>query len=224
MFGLCGGRCGLIPACAGKTKQDYQPTQYTPAHPRVCGENHAGMVRAAWELGSSPRVRGKLVCWRVSRVLAGLIPACAGKTVRLCAAWRLAWAHPRVCGENAVCELHFVKFSGSSPRVRGKLPTPSERQADNRLIPACAGKTIGRYQPSLPGRAHPRVCGENFEATRREVAEKGSSPRVRGKLKTYLGDLINVGLIPACAGKTRVNNASTRRVRAHPRVCGENVE
>ena len=32
-----------------------------------------------------------------------------------------------------------------------------------------------------------------------------------------------VGLIPAHAGKTRVNNASGKRVRAHPRACGENL-
>ena len=53
--------------------------------------------------------------------------------------------------------------------------------------------------------------------------ERGSSPRVRGKLagRPELGG--DLGLIPACAGKTRGPPRARRRPWAHPRVCGENT-
>ena len=57
-----GSRSGLIPACAGKTfaVTDIHPSP--KAHPRVCGENHAGHLTIWIDSGSSPRVRGKLGC------------------------------------------------------------------------------------------------------------------------------------------------------------------
>ena len=54
------------------------------------------------------------------------------------------------------------------------------------------------------------------------VAE-GSSPRVRGKLKHSFADLDKSRLIPACAGKTRTSSPCPPPRRAHPRVCGENI-
>ena len=53
-------RCGLIPACAGKTTAVFELCAEDWAHPRVCGEN--------FRLSSWPEHR------------AWLIPACAGKT------------------------------------------------------------------------------------------------------------------------------------------------
>ena len=50
----------------------------------------------------------------------------------------------------------------------------------------------------------------------------GSSPRVRGKPKSLATWGWSDGLIPACAGKTRSDRQLQRRIRAHPRVCGEN--
>ena len=49
------------------------------------------------------------------------------------------------------------------------------------LIPACAGKTVPPKDMALRPWAHPRVCGENNEATNFSHASQGSSPRVRGK-------------------------------------------
>ena len=70
------------------------------------------------------------------------------------------------------------------------------------LIPACAGKTPPPAMYSNTLRAHPRVCGENFDRDRSPAPIAGSSPRVRGKLRTALSDQRYLGLIPACAGKT----------------------
>ena len=94
------------------------------------------------EAGSSPRVRGKhwLRVW--SRYRPGLIPACAGKTERKTIRYPEHWAHPRVCGENVFKIADGNAYTGSSPRVRGKLFAKLKEIACAGLIPACAGKTL----------------------------------------------------------------------------------
>ena len=70
------------------------------------------------------------------------------------------------------------------------------------LIPACAGKTL-LQRPSWPWAwAHPRVCGENPAHDYGDAQAAGSSPRVRGKPVHGLAQVLELGLIPACAGKT----------------------
>ena len=71
-------------------------------------------------------------------------------------------------------------------------------------------------------RAHPRVCGENKPTWPPPSQSPGSSPRVRGKRPGRVFIHSSMGLIPACAGKTRFRESSSRTQTAHPRVCGEN--
>ena len=92
--------------------------------------------------------------------------------------------------------------TGSSPRVRGKLDP-------YQLAEALGG-------------AHPRVCGENVDLTDGGPMLTGSSPRVRGKRVQRLSHQFELGLIPACAGKTGIQTGEVRLRAAHPRVCGEN--
>ena len=54
----------------------------------------------------------------------------------------------------------------------------------------------------------------------RLVDEKGSSPRVRGRLSFRTLPRGLQGLIPACAGQTRIHRTLLSGCRAHPRVCG----
>ena len=194
------------------------------AHPRVCGENRTGVITMPYEEGSSPRVRGKPFGGATTISRQGLIPACAGKTARQPGALPGAPAHPRVCGENSARRRSWNSSTGSSPRVRGKLKHMGGMLWDAGLIPACAGKT-----PSLrPGAnhlgAHPRVCGENQRERGRGESHEGSSPRVRGKLQGLSRLSPFRGLIPACAGKTPVPRPECAISKAHPRVCGENVQ
>ena len=133
-------------------------------------------------------------------------------------------AHPRVCGENSFGLLAVAGVVGSSPRVRGKLPPMLRRLLARGLIPACAGKTELWERANIRSGAHPRVCGENARQTRDFAAQWGSSPRVRGKLGLYVASWNGCGLIPACAGKTQPKSNSLSLARAHPRVCGENLE
>ena len=71
-----------------------------------------------------------------------LIPACAGKTLKIASTAPVDWAHPRVCGENAQIIGGAVTALGSSPRVRGKLLNLETVTDESGLIPACAGKTL----------------------------------------------------------------------------------
>ena len=167
-------------------------------------------------------MRGKPLAEALPEYLSRLIPACAGKTQFDRVRADTGKAHPRVCGENDRLEIGFYIDYGSSPRVRGKLP-PSQRRADaKRLIPACAGKTDMVEQLGAVIGAHPRVCGENMILVTSSQRFVGSSTRVRGKPAQSQGFLRARGLIPACAGKTRVTAQLAHILRAHPRVCGEN--
>ena len=66
------------------------------------------------------------------------------------------------------------------------------------------------------------MCGENRDIRCTRRTTNGSSPRVRGKRLRIYRCLRSNGLIPACAGKTECSDPGGWRVRAHPRVCGEN--
>ena len=216
----CGAR--LIPACAGKTSPSPANPRRTRAHPRVCGENARLSSIVTSRAGSSPRVRGKHVRRADRGDGCGLIPACAGKTPRSWWGWTWRRAHPRVCGENGKVEKVAHNAQGSSPRVRGKRPRPCPWPWVRRLIPACAGKTKQRSHVWSGERAHPRVCGENDIPLAREEIKVGSSPRVRGKLRSLDHRLGHERLIPACAGKTPRSTTTSCPAAAHPRVCGEN--
>ena len=213
---------GLIPACAGKTTAERAQVGAGGAHPRVCGENVLVADRAARRWGSSPRVRGKPHNLEQVADHPGLIPACAGKTATLWRPWPPSTAHPRVCGENFVPWVFVSMLWGSSPRVRGKQYDYVHSLGTPGLIPACAGKTPRTPRSCTRAWAHPRVCGENTYYLPLIGYREGSSPRVRGKRLCDAVCAHEPRLIPACAGKTPLDGASTTSMRAHPRVCGEN--
>ena len=175
-------------------------------------------------MGSSPRVRGKLLVPAMHCRTVRLIPARAGKTSTRESRSQRRRAHPRACGENW-SEVAGARWrAGSSPRVRGKLARLCAPHLTVGLIPARAGKTaVPSAEPPL-GRAHPRACGENFPPASFCSASAGSSPRVRGKPGPCSDPPTPARLIPARAGKTRRSGRRPTGAPAHPRACGENVE
>ena len=129
-----------------------------------------------------------------------------------------------MCGENFDFHLPHLLPPGSSPRVRGKRNIGPSKTLKAGLIPACAGKTHSSSLNRFSTRAHPRVCGENSRWSAWATPARGSSPRVRGKLPRESDSTARNRLIPACAGKTRTCGGVPGRKRAHPRVCGENLQ
>ena len=70
-------------------------------------------------------------------------------------------------------------------------------------------------------RDHPRMCGEHQADAYVMNPLDGSSPHVRGALVLHstAGELD--GIIPACAGSTRIRLDRRLSWRDHPRMCGE---
>ena len=132
---------GLIPAHAGKTASQALALRRQRAHPRSRGENRVCKTCATGVEGSSPLTRGKLMLTTINQPTMGLIPAHAGKTLRILANHRDTWAHPRSRGENRFVQHLGCVASGSSPLTRGKLCAGCFAWLTGGLIPAHAGKT-----------------------------------------------------------------------------------
>ena len=65
------------------------------------------------------------------------------------------------------------------------------------------------------------MCGEQPLELYWWSAHSGSSPRVRGAVRSALLGLGFVGIIPACAGSSDCLRLHTIAHKDHPRVCGE---
>ena len=167
-------------------------------------------------------MRGKLQAVPCGVLCERITPACAGKTRPPPLAHLTRKDHPRVCGENLKREKTVDLTRGSPPRVRGKQGGKRIRKAEERITPACAGKTIRASLPNCFQKDHPRVCGENLLKLLPVNLDKGSPPRVRGKRIFRHVDLLADRITPACAGKTRDSDNQQDRAEDHPRVCGEN--
>ena len=68
---------------------------------------------------------------------------------------------------------------------------------------------------------HPRGCGEENTLRQAFQLQKGSSPRVRGRVAFLEVSMVSRGIIPAGAGKRIAAIAATVAGRDHPRGCGE---
>ncbi len=92
--------------------------------------------------------------------------------------------------------------SGSSPRMRGKLPREDAK--------------------SMPRLDHPRACGANVVESFGEFCGHGSSPRMRGKPLAAPGHMALARIIPAHAGQTSGRPRCAYHETDHPRACGAN--
>ena len=71
---------GIIPACAGSTRESGRWPRTPWDHPRMCGEHFLVPSIGFTGEGSSPHVRGALVDGDFMEAEHGIIPACAGST------------------------------------------------------------------------------------------------------------------------------------------------
>ena len=184
----------------------------------------AGELRLRVAKGSSPLTRGKRPSGAYRKNHPRLIPAHAGKTVFCRLRSTVSRAHPRSRGENIQGEDASHVRAGSSPLTRGKRVYRCEVWGLVRLIPAHAGKTQRAAPGSSRRTAHPRSRGENPRSGALFVLPVGSSPLTRGKRESPGLDAVKARLIPAHAGKTRVQVIPAPRLLAHPRSRGENPE
>ena len=139
--GLQGTRRRIIPAHAGQTTSGLPGSVTSSDHPRACGANVEMHASLGSHVGSSPRMRGKLICRFCRRCRMRIIPAHAGQTTRTTSCPARYPDHPRACGANLGKIGSLFGSFGSSPRMRGKRrPRPCPR-TPVRIIPAHAGQT-----------------------------------------------------------------------------------
>ena len=176
-----------IPAHTGKTNTAFRQSARKPEHPRAYGENVFQLTGDGGQGGTSPRIRGKRGKLGRAGLVVRNIPAHTGKTVQRHQRAPHDAEHPRAYGENWEVKAERVSYCGTSPRIRGKpfhaLPIP----AQVRNIPAHTGKTRSGRRSGFPHAEHPRAYGENLSYLSSERGQRGTSPRIRGKLYAVTG-------------------------------------
>ena len=213
---------GIIPARAGSRCIKNVNVNDCRDHPRACGEQWLRWFLLAQRMGSSPRVRGAgqstgtqkpqtgssprvrgAVGGKISALsFFGIIPARAGSSFAPSCSRIAGRDHPRACGEQPRYRAARDTLSGSSPRVRGAVLAKLGIELADGIIPARAGSSPLRLGRSPPSRDHPRACGEQDMDSMFNEYRVGSSPRVRGAVKTPSLNIGNSGIIPARAGSS----------------------
>ena len=171
---------GIIPACAGSTCLYAYTTSSHPDHPRMRGEHfHLSLPRPLFR-GSSPHARGARAVAVERTTAAGIIPACAGSTLKdleVACGWG---DHPRMRGEHELPMQLAKSNGGSSPHARGALLADIPPRVRAGIIPACAGSTPRYWRRPRRARDHPRMRGEHFLLRLLRRLWGGSSPHARG--------------------------------------------
>ena len=236
-----GNASGIIPACAGSTALLSLVVAAGQDHPRMRGEHRASRGGQCGAKGSSPHARGALVYEMCRLNPSGIIPACAGSTRARCGPgpWsgdhprmrgehasarppaRRGWDHPRMRGEHENTEHDVMTVQGSSPHARGAHSVYLAARSLGGIIPACAGSTPRACGRSLGSRDHPRMRGEHAANNASRGGVGGSSPHARGALSLQMAEARELGIIPACAGSTRVSARGRAHLGDHPRMRGE---
>ena len=193
----------ITPAHAGKTGSFRLLPRCSADHPRACGENFAVLVEGYVEVGSPPRMRGKLLSKRLKGTLLRITPAHAGKTKADRERSLAISDHPRACGENSRISHRTAFATGSPPRMRGKPVFQCDPYIVRRITPAHAGKTSRPSPRKAYSSDHPRACGENLSVSSGIQSIHGSPPRMRGKRPLVTVLSLRDRITPAHAGKTR---------------------
>ena len=126
-----------------------------------------------------------------------------------------------MCGEKFIMLLLMCAIRGSPPRVRGEVSEEVFYKAQERITPACAGRSAAAGSATAAAGDHPRVCGEKSMSVSLMIFLLGSPPRVRGEAVDQRGQPHMRRITPACAGRSRETFLESYNPKDHPRVCGE---
>ncbi len=73
------------------------------------------------------------------------------------------------------------------------------------------------------GGDHPRLCGNDGNSDTANADEEGSPPLVRERLASQYFVKLNLGITPACAGTTALDDVDRLYCQDHPRLCGNDA-
>ena len=173
---------GITPAYAGKRRVPTRPTS-----PNI---------------GSPPRMRGKVFCGCHGMCPPRITPAYAGKSPADRDPDICVKDHPRVCGEKLLPRVVNFFAEGSPPRMRGKVKPLPITSGIVGITPAYAGKRTQMTLLDMVREDHPRVCGEKLRGDSEMMTSTGSPPRMRGKVLILVNGGAFYGITPAYAGKS----------------------
>ena len=210
-----------IPARAGKPRWRWRTWSRRRVYPRAGGETPAGDLLGQIGAGLSPRGRGNLEHLGEGALLAGSIPARAGKPSSRASWWTCRRVYPRAGGETGIVQRPPDARQGLSPRGRGNRPLGAGYPDRQRSIPARAGKPIWWSLWCSCGAVYPRAGGETSEMQSRRSSQRGLSPRGRGNRQAIFGRFLQKGSIPARAGKPEVGVLAPVLSTVYPRAGGE---
>ena len=212
---------GSIPAGAGKPSACRAPCSRRRVHPRRRGEAPSAPTWGGYDAGPSPQARGSRLTDPKVVVLAGSIPAGAGKPLDGLARPVEAAVHPRRRGEAGEAEAEVWRVEGPSPQARGSRRGRGRGVARRGSIPAGAGKPRAPLRAIAHLTVHPRRRGEAVDSTRVGRDGVGPSPQARGSRAPVPHDARGRGSIPAGAGKPALRPRASPTSAVHPRRRGE---
>ncbi|VEA18306.1 Domain of uncharacterised function (DUF2825) [Salmonella enterica subsp. enterica] len=215
------GSVRFIPAGAGNTQYQLEPSQWTPVYPRWRGEHFIDMGHIFNFIGLSPLARGTHERTRSTQCFWRFIPAGAGNTRSKTQANREKAVYPRWRGEHVNGFWRDADWLGLSPLARGTLPVPLRLTIHRRFIPAGAGNTEPWQKFSLGVPVYPRWRGEHCFSEYKLNFSPGLSPLARGTPKNLPVLPVGFRFIPAGAGNTPCAVFSLIGLPVYPRWRGE---
>ena len=170
--------------------------------------------------GSSPLARGLLDSKMTDLNKTRIIPARAGFTLSPFPILAASQDHPRSRGVYGCFSVWTDLPMGSSPLARGLHDVANTRFGKFGIIPARAGFTSAQPPAWRRPRDHPRSRGVYSPTGSVRTLGSGSSPLARGLPRGYMNDMMDVRIIPARAGFTRLLQGRSRNYWDHPRSRG----
>ena len=140
------------------------------------------VVSVIFVQGSSPHARGRLLAQVAGMNWERITPpACAGKTSTAEKYTFFCTDHPRMRGEDWVYRISGSCPTGSPPHARGRRDWGAPVREQERITPACAGKTSDHSTEDDSQEDHPRVRGEDCVPAIITPFLRGSPPHARGR-------------------------------------------
>ena len=131
--------------------------------------------------------------------------------------------HPHGCGEDDFGARRWIDYSGSPPRVWGRLCPHHWHGSAARFTPTGVGKTSLQHPADSPVAVHPHGCGEDALRLPADLPADGSPPRVWGRLFKMKPDGGVERFTPTGVGKTDIFLLIRWIYLVHPHGCGEDT-
>ena len=132
----------------------------------------------------------------------GSPPPMRGKAAQFNFCFVCTQDHPRLCGEKESVQTPDTISTGSPPPMRGKDKEEEMCDAEYRITPAYAGKSLALCGAAGGFWDHPRLCGEKIKQIQNVCLLSGSPPPMRGKASITVVLTSRSRITPAYAGKS----------------------